>query len=193
MKTMPVHLSLKIDQYFSSNCQKKKIEIYKLDFIIVQQDLHFLLWKENKCYMYYTLLNVKELTFNINEELILKIYLVLCDHMDHILFQVSLLRERGLQFLEIPSTYYKNLRERLKKSKVKVTEDLDKVCYQDNNISRQSWFFTHVVLNSWDQLLPDLHLDNINECNFCVVSVLYNCYTSFCTFLIIITTTLPFT
>lgn len=35
MKTMPVHLSLKIDQYFSSNCQKKKIEIYKLDFIIV--------------------------------------------------------------------------------------------------------------------------------------------------------------
>lgn len=81
--------------------------------------------------MYYTLLNVKELTFNINEELILKIsnYLVLCDDMDHILFQVSLLRERGLQFLEIPSTYYKNLRERLKKSKVKVTEDLDKVCY----------------------------------------------------------------
>lgn len=79
--------------------------------------------------MYYTLLNVKELTFNINEELILKIYLVLCDDMDHILFKVSLLRERGLQFLEIPSTYYKNLRERLKKSKVKVTEDLDKVCY----------------------------------------------------------------
>lgn len=118
---------------------------------------------------------------------------MLCDHMDHILFKVSLLRERGLQFLEIPSTYYKNLRERLKKSKVKVTEDLDKVCYKDNNISRQSWFFTHVVLNSWDQLLPDLHLDNINECNFCVVSVPYNCYTPFCTFLITITTTLPFT
>lgn len=29
--------------------------------------------------------------------------------------------------MEIPSTYYKNLRERLKKSKVKVTEDLDKI------------------------------------------------------------------
>ena len=42
-------------------------------------------------------------------------------------FQVTLLRERGLQFLEIPNTYYKNLRERLKKSKVKVTEDMDKV------------------------------------------------------------------
>lgn len=47
--------------------------------------------------------------------------------MDNISFQVSLLRERGLQFLEIPNTYYKNLRERLKKSKVKITEDLDKV------------------------------------------------------------------
>lgn len=52
---------------------------------------------------------------------------MLFEHMDNISFQVSLLRERGLQFLEIPNTYYKNLRERLKKSKVKITEDLDKV------------------------------------------------------------------
>lgn len=36
--------------------------------------------------MYYIFFNVKELIFNINEELILKIYLVLCDYMDYILF-----------------------------------------------------------------------------------------------------------
>ncbi|XP_012943898.1 4-hydroxyphenylpyruvate dioxygenase [Aplysia californica] len=38
---------------------------------------------------------------------------------------ISNLRERGQQFLEIPDTYYKNLRENLKNSKVKVVEDLD--------------------------------------------------------------------
>lgn len=45
--------------------------------------------------MYYIFFNVKELIFNINEELILKIYLVLCDYMDYILFKVLFFRERG--------------------------------------------------------------------------------------------------
>jgi len=34
------------------------------------------------------------------------------------------MRERGLNFLQVPNTYYTDLRERLKHSKVKVTEDL---------------------------------------------------------------------
>ena len=42
--------------------------------------------------------------------------------------KVANMKARGQQFLEVPLTYYRNLRERLKKSKVKVTEDMAKVC-----------------------------------------------------------------
>lgn len=38
---------------------------------------------------------------------------------------VTHMRARGLQFLTIPDSYYKNLREKLKSSPVKVKEDLD--------------------------------------------------------------------
>lgn len=69
---------------------------------------------------------------------------MLFEHMDNISFQVSLLRERGLQFLEIPNTYYKNLRERLKKSKVKITEDLDKVRINMGLLGQDKVVFTQV-------------------------------------------------
>ena len=42
--------------------------------------------------------------------------------------QISKLRERGQQFLEVPDSYYDNLRKRLKNSPVCVEEDMDKVC-----------------------------------------------------------------
>jgi len=38
---------------------------------------------------------------------------------------ISNLTERGMEFLDIPSKYYTNLRKRLEHSKVKVKEDLD--------------------------------------------------------------------
>lgn len=38
---------------------------------------------------------------------------------------IANLRDRGLEFLSVPSTYYKLLRERLPKSKVQVTESID--------------------------------------------------------------------
>ena len=41
-----------------------------------------------------------------------------------IIASISNLRARGTEFLDIPSTYYAHLRERLKLSKVKVKEDL---------------------------------------------------------------------
>ncbi|XP_022105173.1 4-hydroxyphenylpyruvate dioxygenase-like [Acanthaster planci] len=44
---------------------------------------------------------------------------------DNIIDAVGNLKARGQEFLTIPSTYYKNLRERLKSAKIKVTEDLD--------------------------------------------------------------------
>eukprot|EP01108_Squamamoeba_japonica_P004529 TRINITY_DN3558_c0_g1_i1.p1 TRINITY_DN3558_c0_g1~~TRINITY_DN3558_c0_g1_i1.p1 ORF type:complete len:420 (-),score=158.92 TRINITY_DN3558_c0_g1_i1:68-1234(-) len=37
------------------------------------------------------------------------------------------LRKRGVEFLTIPKTYYKNLRERLEKSPVSIKEDMDKI------------------------------------------------------------------
>ncbi|XP_052073924.1 4-hydroxyphenylpyruvate dioxygenase-like [Mytilus californianus] len=46
---------------------------------------------------------------------------------DDIISTVTKLRERGMMFLDIPDTYYKNLRERLKKSKCKVKENLDTI------------------------------------------------------------------
>jgi len=42
-----------------------------------------------------------------------------------IISSVSNLRERGLRFLQVPNTYYTDLRERLKHSRVKVSEDMD--------------------------------------------------------------------
>ena len=41
--------------------------------------------------------------------------------------QVTKLRARGQEFLTIPKKYYTNLREKLKQSKVQVTEDIDTV------------------------------------------------------------------
>lgn len=52
---------------------------------------------------------------------------------------ISNLRERGMEFLSIPNTYYKTLREKLKDAKIKVAEDMDQlqklnilVDYDDN-------------------------------------------------------------
>ena len=42
--------------------------------------------------------------------------------------QIENMKARGLHFLNIPDSYYQQLRERLKKSKVQVKEDLDRVC-----------------------------------------------------------------
>jgi len=39
--------------------------------------------------------------------------------------QVKALKERGTDFLQVPKSYYVTLRENLKNSKVKVSEDLD--------------------------------------------------------------------
>jgi 4-hydroxyphenylpyruvate dioxygenase len=44
---------------------------------------------------------------------------------ENILEAVTLLHERGVEFLPIPSSYYENLRERLGKASIKVKEDLD--------------------------------------------------------------------
>ncbi|XP_070203940.1 4-hydroxyphenylpyruvate dioxygenase-like isoform X2 [Littorina saxatilis] len=44
-----------------------------------------------------------------------------------IITSIKNLKERGQMFLEIPDSYYKLLREKLKSSKVKVTEDMDEL------------------------------------------------------------------
>ncbi|WAR03539.1 HPPD-like protein [Mya arenaria] len=84
---------------------------------------------------------------------------------DDIIDSVTKLRERGQQFLLIPKTYYTNLRERLKASKVKVTEDLDileklhiLVDYDDNGYLLQ--IFTRTM-----QDRPTLFLEVIQRKN----------------------------
>jgi 4-hydroxyphenylpyruvate dioxygenase len=44
-----------------------------------------------------------------------------------IISAITALRERGLEFLSIPDSYYDNLRERLKASNFHIAEDLDKL------------------------------------------------------------------
>ena len=41
--------------------------------------------------------------------------------------QVTNLRARGVQFLDVPDKYYTNLKERLKQSPINVEEDIDMV------------------------------------------------------------------
>jgi len=44
---------------------------------------------------------------------------------DDVIKSVSYLRERGVEFLSVPDTYYDILRKRLEHSDIKVTEDID--------------------------------------------------------------------
>jgi 4-hydroxyphenylpyruvate dioxygenase len=46
---------------------------------------------------------------------------------EDIIKSVSYLRERGVEFLSVPSTYYDILRKRLETSDIKVTEDIDTI------------------------------------------------------------------
>lgn len=39
--------------------------------------------------------------------------------------QIRNLKERGMEFMSVPDTYYDQLREKLKDSKVKISEDMD--------------------------------------------------------------------
>ena len=45
--------------------------------------------------------------------------------LDPALRQIRHLRERGVEFLAVPSTYYKQLREKLKSAKIRVKENID--------------------------------------------------------------------
>ena len=53
---------------------------------------------------------------------ILDVRIVLCSAL-----QITNMKERGLQFMTIPDTYYDQLREKLKDAKITVKEDLDVV------------------------------------------------------------------
>ena len=44
-----------------------------------------------------------------------------------IIKSIANLRARGMNFLSVPDSYYRNLRKRLETSKITVTEDLDRV------------------------------------------------------------------
>ena len=46
-------------------------------------------------------------------------------NVENVIDVVANLTKRGLEFLDIPSTYYENLRKRLKLSRVEVKEDID--------------------------------------------------------------------
>jgi 4-hydroxyphenylpyruvate dioxygenase len=70
-----------------------------------------------------------------------------------IIKSIEALRARGTEFLDIPDTYYRELRRQLATSKVKVTENLDTlqklkilVDYDDNGYLLQVGLFIPTVL-----------------------------------------------
>lgn len=82
-------------------------------------------------------------------------------NVDDILTTISLLKKRGVQFLEVPSVYYDNLKKRLETSNIKVKEDLDKIAelgilvdfdekgyllqlFTKNNQDRPTFFFEFI-------------------------------------------------
>ncbi|XP_067684884.1 4-hydroxyphenylpyruvate dioxygenase-like [Haliotis asinina] len=78
---------------------------------------------------------------------------------------ISNLRARGMQFIQVPNTYYTNLRKQLANSKVKIIEDLDKlqslnilIDYDDNGYLLQ--IFTKLM-----QDRPTLFLEVIQRHN----------------------------
>jgi 4-hydroxyphenylpyruvate dioxygenase len=84
---------------------------------------------------------------------------------DDVIAAVEASRARGLAFLEPPKTYYANLREQLKKSKVVIKEDLDRiekngilVDYDDDGYLLQ--LFTKPM-----QDRPTLFIEYIQRCN----------------------------
>lgn len=44
-----------------------------------------------------------------------------------LVLQVTNLKQRGMEFMTVPSTYYQQLREKLKSAKIKVKENIDKL------------------------------------------------------------------
>lgn len=56
--------------------------------------------------------------------------------LTRICFQIRNLKERGMEFMAVPDTYYQRLKENLKLSKVKIVEDMSilEVQYSDQNV-----------------------------------------------------------
>jgi len=84
------------------------------------------------------------------------------------------MKKRGMVFLSIPDTYYKALEERLKTSKVKVTESLDVlqklnilIDYDDNGYLLQ-------IFSKPCQDRPTLFLETIQRRNHQVRFYLFN-------------------
>lgn len=55
--------------------------------------------------------------------------------LTRICFQIRNLKERGMEFMSVPDTYYQQLKENLKLSKVKIVEDMSILEVQYNNQS----------------------------------------------------------
>lgn len=54
--------------------------------------------------------------------------------------QIRNLKERGMEFMSVPDTYYEQLRENLKLSKVKISEDLDVLQVRTEDLLRTLLF-----------------------------------------------------
>lgn len=49
--------------------------------------------------------------------------------------QITNLKQRGVQFMDVPSSYYQMLRERLKTAKIKVKENIDKLAVSQTGLA----------------------------------------------------------
>ena len=80
------------------------------------------------------------------------------------------MKERGLQFLSIPDAYYDALRERLKYSKVKVTESIDKLQELKILVDYDDEGYLLQIFSKPCQDRPTLFLETIQRHNHTVIS-----------------------
>lgn len=83
-----------------------------------------------------------------------------------IISTIKKLRERGQNFLEIPDTYYRALKENLKNSKVKIVEDMDVLQSQNILIDYDDDGYLLQIFTKNMQDRPTLFLEVIQRENF---------------------------
>ncbi|MCL4130587.1 UNVERIFIED_CONTAM: hypothetical protein GTU68_040988 [Idotea baltica] len=88
-----------------------------------------------------------------------------------IISSLKSLRKRGMEFLKVPDTYYTQLREKLKKSKVRVAEDMDVLQELNILVDYDEEGYLLQIFTKIMQDRPTLFLEVIQRENFSVGSL----------------------
>ena len=77
------------------------------------------------------------------------------------MFQINSLRARGQHFLDVPDSYYDNLREQLSKAKIHVKEDIDTVSSETFELNRMQNFSSRILSKTDENLCPTTNRETV--------------------------------